>query len=372
MPLILTEEQAMLAEAAQGFMAENAPIAHLRQLRDSKDADGVSRDLWKAFGEMGFAGVLIPEEHGGSALGAVEAGVVAQAIGRNLTPSPFLSTGALAARALSDGGSDAQKADWLHRFAAGEAIAALALDEGAKHRPEKIQTRAERAGNGWKLNGSKALVVDGHIADVLIVSARTDDGLGLFLVDPSSTKGVKVERTAMVDAHNAARIDLTDVSVDADALLGSADGNLLHRVLDLGRASVAAEMAGAAGAAFDLTMAYLRDRKQFGKAIGEFQSLQHRAAHLYAELEITQAIIIKALQAIDAGSPDASILASVAKARAGKSGELAVQEAVQMHGGVGMTDEFDVGLYMKRMRVAQELFGDWSHHAEIVAKAGGY
>ena len=161
-------------------------------------------------------------------------------------------------------------------------------------------------------------------------------------------------------------------SVDADALLGAADGTLLDRVLDLGKGAVAAEMAGASGAAFDLTMAYLRERKQFGKAIGEFQSLQHRAAHLYSELEITQAIVLKALQAIDAGSPDASMLASVAKARAGKSGELAVQEAVQMHGGVGMTDEYDVGLYMKRMRVAQELFGDWSHHAEAVARAGGY
>ena len=371
MPLILTEEQAMLAEAANGFMAEQAPIAHLRQLRDSKDADGVSRDLWKAFGDMGFAGVLIPEEHGGSGLGAVEAGVVAQAIGRTLAPSPFLSTGLLAARALIDGGSDAQKADWLPRFAAGEAIAALALDEGSKHRPDKIATRAERAGNGWRLNGSKALVINGHVADVLIVAARTDEGLGLFLVDPASS-GVSVERTAMVDAQNAARLELSDVSVDADALLGAADGTLLGRVLDLGKGAVAAEMAGSAGAAFDLTMAYLRERKQFGKAIGEFQSLQHRAAHLYSELEITQAIVLKALQAIDAGSPDASMLASVAKARAGKSGELAVQEAVQMHGGVGMTDEYDVGLYMKRMRVAQELFGDWSHHAEAVARAGGY
>lgn len=371
MPLILTEEQAMLAEAANGFMAEQAPIAHLRQLRDSRNADGVSRDLWKAFGEMGFAGVLIPEDHGGSGLGAVEAGVVAQAIGRTLAPSPFLSTGLLGARALIDGGSEAQKAEWLPRFAAGEAIAALAIDEGAKHRPEKIATRAERSGNGWKLDGAKALVVNGHVADVLMVAARTDEGLGLFLVDPGAP-GVTLERTAMVDAHNAARLDLRAVSVDADALLGAADGKLLDRVLTLGRGAVAAEMAGAAGAAFDITMAYLRDRKQFGKAIGEFQSLQHRAAHLYAELEITQAIVIKALQAIDAGAPDAGMLASVAKARAGKSGELAVQEAVQMHGGVGMTDEFDVGLYMKRIRVAQELFGDWAYHAEAVARAGAY
>ena len=371
MPLILTDEQSMLKEAAEGFLSENAPIAHLRKLRDERSEDGVSRELWRAFGEMGLAGVIIPEEYGGSGLGAVEAGVVAEAIGRNLTPSPFLSTGLLAARALIDGGSEAQQADWLPRFAAGEAIAAVAIDEGSKHRPNRIATRAQRAGNGWKLNGSKALVIDGHIADVLIVAARTDDGVGLFLVDPGAA-GLSVDRTVMVDAHNAARLDLKDVSVDADALLGAADGSVLDRVLRLGEGAVAAEMSGAAQAAFDQTLTYLRDRTQFGKAIGEFQALQHRAAHLYSEIEITQAVILKALQALDAGSDDAALLLAVAKARAGKSGELAVQEAVQMHGGVGMTDEFDVGLYMKRMRVAQELFGDAGYHTEQIAKHGGY
>ena len=245
MPLILTEEQTMLKEAAEGFLGENAPITHLRQLRDDRDADGVSRNLWRAFGEMGLAGVIIPEAYGGSGLGAVEAGIVAEAIGRNLTPSPFLSTGLLAARALIDGGSETQQTDWLSRFAAGEAIAAVAIDEGPKHRPDRIATRAERAGNGWKLNGSKALVVDGHIADVLIVAARTDDGVGLFLVDPG-TAGLSIERTLMVDAHNAARVDLKDVSVDADALLGAADGSVLDRVLRLGEGAVAAEMSGAA------------------------------------------------------------------------------------------------------------------------------
>lgn len=371
MPLILTEEQTMLAEAAGGFLAEQGPIAHLRQLRDSRDADGVSRDLWRAFGEMGLAGVIIPEAYGGSGLGAVEAGVVAEAIGRHLTPSPFLSTGLLAARALIEGGSDTQKSDWLPRFAAGDVIAALAIDEGAKHRPERIQTRAARAGNGWRISGSKALVVDGHVADILVVAALTDDGIGLFLVDPT-VDGVTTERTIMVDAHNAARIDLVDVEVDGDALLGAADGALLEQVLNWGRGAVAAEMSGAAQGAFDQTLAYLRDRTQFGRAIGEFQALQHRAAHLYSEIEITRAVLIKALQALDAGADDADLLISVAKARAIKSGELAVQEAVQMHGGVGMTDEFDVGLYMKRVRVASELFGDAGFHTERVARAGGY
>lgn len=371
MPLILTEEQTMLAEAAGGFLAEQGPVAHLRHLRDSRDPDGLSRDLWRAFGEMGLAGVIIPEAWGGSGLGAVEAGVVAEAIGRNLTPSPFLSTGVLAARALIDGGSDAQKADWLPRFAAGEAIAALAVDEGAKHRPDRIETRAERAGNGYRLSGTKTLVVDGHVADLLIVAARSDEGVGLFLVDPSAP-GVSIERTVMVDAHNAARITLNGVEVDADSLLGAADGALLDQVLQLGRGLVAAEMSGAAQAAFDQTLAYLRERTQFGRPIGEFQALQHRAAHLYSEIEITRAIELKALQALDAGTPDADLLISAAKARAVKSGELAVQEAVQMHGGVGMTDAFDVGLYMKRMRVAAELFGDAGFHAERIARAGGY
>lgn len=371
MPLILSEEQAMLAEAAGGFIAERGPIAHLRHLRDTRDADGLSRDLWRDFGEMGLSGVVIPEVYGGSGLGAVEAGVVAEAIGRNLTPSPFLSSGLLAARALIDGGHEAQKADWLPRLAAGEAIIALAVDEGAKHRPDRIQTRAERAGNGYRISGTKALIVDGHIADALIVAARTDEGLGLFLVDPRAD-GVTVERTLMVDAHNAARIELSDVMVDADALLGAADGRLLDRVLLWGRGAVAAEMSGAAQGAFDQTLTYLRDRTQFGKAIGEFQALQHRAAHLYSEIEITRAIVLKALQALDAGADDADLLISVAKARAIRSGELAVQEAVQMHGGVGMTDEFDVGLYMKRMRVTSELFGDAGFHADRVARAGGY
>ena len=370
MPLILTEEQTMLEEAARGFLAEAAPIAHLRGLRDSRDPDGVSRDLWASFGEMGFAGVMIPEEHGGSGLGAVEAGVIAEAVGRNLTPSPFLSTGVLATVALK-GGSDAQQGRWLPEIAAGQLIAALALDEGRKHRPEAIETTAVRAGNGFRLDGSKAMVVDGHVADLLIVAARTDEGLGLFVVNPRAD-GVAVERTVMVDARNAARVTLSGVEVQADALLDAGDGRLVRTVCAYGGAMVAAEMTGAAEAAYEQTLGYLRERKQFGKAIGEFQALQHRAAHLYAELEITKAAVLKALQLLDSDPESAGPAVSVAKARAGKSSELAVQEAVQMHGGVGMTDEFDVGLYMKRIRVCQELFGDTHHHAERLARASGY
>jgi acyl-CoA dehydrogenase len=372
MPLILTEEQTMLKEAADGFLHEHAPISHLRALRDRRDADGVSRDLWRAFGEMGFAGVLIAEEHGGSDLGAVEAGVVAEALGRTLTPSPFLGSGVLAATVLK-GGSAEQQAAWLPRIAAGEAIVALAVDEGPKHAPARMAATAARSGNGFRLNAAKGFVLDGHVADSLIVAARTDEGIGLFLVDPS-TSGVAVERTVMVDAHNAARVTLTDVAVDADALIGSVeDGEaLLEGALNLGRACAAASLTGAGDQAFQVTLDYLRTRKQFGKFIGEFQALQHRAAHLFSEIEIARAAVMGALQALDEGRESASLAVSVAKAKAGRVAELAVQEAVQMHGGVGMTDEFDVGLFMKRVRVLNELLGDAGFHQARMAEAQGF
>lgn len=372
MPLILTEEQTMLQDAADGFLNEQAPMAHLRKLRDERDANGVSRDLWRAFGEMGFAGVIIPEALGGMGLGAVEAGVIAESLGRTLTPSPYLGSSILSAKVLIDGGSQAQQA-WLPRIAAGEAILSLAVDEGAKHAPSRITTRAERAGNGFKLNGAKAFVLDGHVADALIVVATAEEGTTLFLVDPA-TAGVEIERTVMVDAHNAARITLTDVAVDADAVIGAVGGGeaLLDGVLNLGRACAASSLTGAGDQAFKTTMDYLRTRKQFGKLIGEFQALQHRAAHLFSELELARAATIGAQIAIDEGREDAPLAASIAKAKAGRVAELAVQEAVQMHGGVGMTDAFDVGLFMKRVRVLNELLGDAGFHAERVARAQGF
>lgn len=372
MPLILTEEQVMLREAVDGFLKENAPIKHLRQLRDSRDADGISRDLWKAFGEMGFAGVIIDEEHGGSGLGAVEAGVIAESLGRTLTPSPFLGSAILSASVLKDAGSESQKA-WLPKIAAGEAILSLAIDEGAKHAPHKIEARAERSGNGFRLNGDKAMVLDGHVADALIVAARTDEGLSLFLIDPK-TQGVEIERTLMVDAHNAARISLKDVEVNADALIGEAGAGqaTLDKALFMGRACTAASLNGAGDQAFAITLEYLRTRQQFGKLIGEFQALQHRAAHLYTELELTKAATLGALQAIDEDREGVDLATSVAKAKAGRVAELAVQEGVQMHGGVGMTDEFDIGLYMKRVRVLNETLGDSHYHMNRLADARGY
>jgi len=379
MALVLTEEQSMLRDSARGLISDKAPVSHLRQLRDSKDATGFSRELWKAFAEMGFSGLLVPEQFGGSGLGAVEAGVVMEEIGRTLMPSPFFSTAVLAASALTRGGSEAQKSAHLPRISDGSLLAALAVDEGAKHRPLQIKLQAVRSGNGFKLSGAKAFVVDGHTADLLIVAARTGgsagerNGLTLFLVDPK-IRGIAVERTAMVDSHNAARIEFDNVEVNADSVLGEVDqgGALLEGVLNIGRGAVASEMVGLSEEVFGRTVTYLKERKQFGKLIGEFQALQHRAAELYIDIEITRAAVLKALQALDADFDKAGAAVAVAKARAGTTATRAVQEGVQMHGGMGMTDQFDIGFFMKRARVCQELFGDSNFHADQLAKLKSY
>ena len=379
MALVLTEEQSMLRDSARGLISDKAPVSHLRKLRDDKDATGFSRDLWKSFAEMGFAGLLVPENFGGSGLGYVEAGVVMEEIGRTLMPSPYLATAVLAASALSRGGSEAQKSQHLPKISDGSLLAALAIDEGAKHRPLQTKLQAVRSGNGFKLSGAKAFVVDGHTADLLIVAARSGgtagerNGLTLFLVDPKA-KGIAIERTAMVDSHNAARIEFANVEVNADQVLGEVDqgGALLEGVLNIGRGAVASEMVGLSEEVFGRTVTYLKERKQFGKLIGEFQALQHRAAELYIDIEIARAAALKAMQALDADIEKAGVGVAVAKAKAGTTATRAVQEGVQMHGGMGMTDQFDIGFFMKRARVCEELFGDANYHADQLARSRSY
>lgn len=369
----------MLRDSALGFLRDSAPVSHLRKLRDSRDECGYSPALWQHFAEMGFTGVLVPEAHGGLGLGHVEAGIVMEAIGRNLTPVPFLSSAVVAASLLARHGSAGQQQAYLPSLARGARIMTLAVDEGLKHRPGRIATRAEADGDDFRLDGSKLMVVDGHVADTLIVAARTHgdpddgDGLSLFLISRSAP-GVEVERTVMVDAHNAARVTLRGVRAAASDLIGAAGAGraALEHALDAGRVALAAELLGIADEAFARTVGYLKERKQFGRLIGEFQALQHRAAQLYTDLEITRALVLRACQALDEGAADAAALASAAKARAGTTATLAVQEGVQMHGGIGMTDEFEIGFFMKRARVAQELLGDANFHADRWARIGGY
>jgi alkylation response protein AidB-like acyl-CoA dehydrogenase len=375
MPLFLNDEQQMLRDTAKDFVTEHAPVSHMRALRDTNDATGFSRGLWKQFAEMGFTGILIGEEQGGLGLGHVEAGVVLEEIGRNLSPSPFLTTALAAVEALK---GTPHAAKWFPGILSGETVAALAIDEAAKHR-DSVALKAERSGNGFRLTGRKQFVTHGHIADLLLVAARTtgsaDDaeGITLFAVD-SNAAGLTATPERLADASLAARIEFDGVEVDADAVIGEVDAGAapLARLLRAGRTGASAELLGVGGGAMDMTVGYLKERKQFGVPIGSFQALQHRAAHLYSEMEVARAAVLKAAQLLDAGDTGADTAVSVAKAMTELATTLAVQEGVQMHGGIGMTDEYDIGFYMKRARVLAEMFGDANFHADRLATAAGY
>ena len=379
MALALNDDQRMLRESAESFFAGEAPISAFRKLRDAADPTGFDRALWKKMAEMGFAGVVIDEAHGGSGFGYVGAGLIQEAIGRNLSLSPMLSTAILAATAIAAGGSAEQKAAWLPKIAAGETLFALAVDEKSRHDPAHIATRATQSGNGFSLSGAKSFVLDGNVADRLIVAARTAgadddvDGVTLFLVD-AKTPGVSVQRRSNVDARNAASLTLADVQVDGADVLGPVGGGraILERALDAGRACLAAELLGVAAQSFDTTVDYLKTREQFGVKIGTFQALQHRAAHLFCEVELARSATLRALVALDSGDERASLFASLAKAKAGDVAKLATNEGVQMHGGIGMTDEYDIGLYMKRARAAAETFGDALFNGDRIARTLGY
>ncbi|PZO75452.1 MAG: acyl-CoA dehydrogenase [Sphingomonas taxi] len=379
MPLYLDDDQTVLQDTIRDFVAEHAPVSHMRALRDADDKTGFSRDLWKQFAEMGFTGILIDEQHGGLGLGHVEAGIVLEEIGRNLTPSPFLTTAVTAVAALKGAYPD-QARTWLPRIASGDALFALAMDGGPKHHPVNAALRAEPSGNGFRLNGRKQFVVHGHVADVLIVSAVTGGRPGeesyfmsLFLVSPEAP-GVSVEPFRMVDAGLASTVTFENVDVAGDALLCQVNEglDLIGKLNRAGGVGAAAELLGVGGAAADMTLSYLKQRKQFGTTIGSYQALQHRAAHLYSEMEVARAAVLKAQQLLDQGSDRADEAVSVAKAMTALATTLSVQEGVQMHGGIGMTDEYDIGFYMKRARVLAEMFGDANFHADRLAVAAGY
>jgi alkylation response protein AidB-like acyl-CoA dehydrogenase len=372
-----TDDQKLIQDTARSFLADEGSIAkQLRRARDTGCPDGFRHGLWKQFAELGLTGICVPESAGGAGMGATEAGLVLEEVGRNLTPSPFLTTAVAAVRALEGSG---QAERWFPGILAGETVAALAVDESRHHDPARIALEAKRSGNGFALSGSKQFVVHGASADLILVAARTagapgeTQGVTLFAVEKGSA-GLKVENAALADSSKAARLTFDNVQLDADAVVGEVDDGWspLSRALNAGRAGAAAELVGVAAGASDMTFDYLKQRKQFGKLIGEFQALQHRAAHLYGEIEIARAAAIKAAELLDSGDSRAELMVSVAKAKAGRSAALAVQESVQMHGGIGMTDEHDIGLYMKREAVLAELFGSPRFHANRVAELSGY
>ena len=383
--LVVNEDQKMLQEAAKSFAGTRSPVSALRTLRDEKVADGFDRALWEEMATLGWAGVVIDEAHGGLGFGYVGAGLLCEEMARTLAASPLVSSAIMGGTAFSRSGTAAQKARWLPAIAGGKALVALAIDEGRRHDPAATALKAEREGDGYRLTGTKTYVVDGHVADAFLVVARTGSGGGLsvFVVeraDATAPGGVRVERLSTLDSRGAARITFEAARVGAAGLLGEVDGGLdvVGAVLGVGRAMYAAELVGIAEEVFGRTLQYLKDRKQFGRSIGSFQALQHRAAHLYGEIEMARSAVLAALQALDAGptgaagAADAALAISVAKAKAGTVARLAVQEAIQMHGGIGVTDEVDLGLFAKRMQVVSGLYGDADFHADLVATLRGF
>ncbi len=380
MELVLSEDQELLAKTANDFVAEHSPVSRMRKLRDSKDPVGFSRELWKQMAELGWVGIPFPESVGGAGLGLAELALVLEALGRKLAPEPFLSTVLLGGQAVLLGGSDAQRKEWLAPLVHGDRVLTLAFQEAkSRYDLRRVATRAEKAGDGWRLTGEKIQVLDGHVADALVVAARTSGGetdakgITLFLV-PKGARGLDVTRQWRVDSRNAALVKLSGVTVGRADVVGPLDegGDLLERVVDRGIVGLSAEMLGSMHQAADDTFQHLKTRVQFGVPIGSFQALKHRAARMYIELELSRSTVMAAARAVDENAPDLPKLASLVKARCSEAGILVANEAIQMFGGVGMTDEYDIGFYLKRARVAEITFGDAAFHRDRWARLSGY
>jgi alkylation response protein AidB-like acyl-CoA dehydrogenase len=375
MPLVLNEEQNMLKDAAKDFCTNNTPITQMRKLRDDKDDSGFDRDTWSQMVELGWAGITIPEDFGGLGFGYMGMGVVMEECGRTLTCSPLLAT-AVGASAIVSGGSDEQKSELLPLVAGGELLLSVALEETPHHSPYGAAAKAEKSGDGYKVSGSKKFVLDGHVADKLIVVARSSgkagdrDGLTLVLVDREAA-GVSVTRTIMADSRNAANIEFDG----AEGVLVGEEGkgaDVLDKVLDAGRILLSAEMLGGLQECFERTIEYLKVREQFGVPIGSFQALKHRAAQMFCEVELSKSVVLEALSALDDESEDTAELASLAKARLNDTYNLVSSEGVQMHGGIGMTDEYEIGFFMKRSRVSEHTFGNSAFHRNRYGELQGY
>lgn len=379
MSLVLTEEQELIKQGASEFLKENSPVTHLREMRDTDDAIGFSKSLWKEMAELGWTGIVFGEDVGGAGLGLAELGVVMEECGRTLAPYPFLSTVVLGGGALAIAGSDAQKQSILPGVCKGDTLLALAAQETSRFSPFGIETKATKDGAGYTLSGRKIFVLDGHVADHLVVAARTDGasgdrhGITLFLVDPTA-KGCTVTRTKMIDSRNAANVTLEGVKVGADAVLGEvgAGGAVLEAVYDRAAAALSAELVGLSSEVFERTIEYLKTREQFGVRIGTFQALKHRAAAMFCEVELSTSVALDALRALDEDRPFASRVVSAAKARCSDTASLVTCEGLQMHGGIGMTDEEEIGLFLKRAKAAELCLGDGSYHRDRFARLTGF
>ena len=375
MTMLLSQEQELLKDSAIAFLAEEAPVAQQRRLRDEKVEQGFDTQLWQQMVEMGWPVAVLPEEHDGLAAGYLGMGAVFEAIGRNLSAQPLLSQAIIAPELLIRAGSPAQQEQWLPLLAAGEARIALATDEqSGLHLPAKLNTVAAKSSTGWSLSGENFFVIDGVGADAFVVLAASGEGApGLWLV-PANTQGVSVQRQSLIDSRNMARVQFDQVVLTAEmALVAMPATKALDEVLDRARACLASEALGLMREVFERTVAYLKERVQFDVVIGSFQALQHRASRLYVELELLESCVLAAHEAIDSGKEaQVAELVSMAKAKASDLCEKLCNEAIQLHGGIGVTDELDIGLFFKRARVLQRLLGDGGFHRARFAQLKGF
>jgi len=379
MKLILTEEQQFLKDTAKSFSRDKTPTNHFRKLRDDNSSKCWDDSIWQEMVQLGWSGILVPEDFGGSDFGVAGISVIMQELGKTLTPSPLLATAVLGVSTIKLLGSGEQKNMYLPKIVSGEITAALAIDEGSHHSPFNIETSAKLEGDNWVLNGQKVFVIDGASADIILIVARTSgkagesNGLSVFVADKNSA-GLEISRISTADCRNYANITMNDLSLNQNTLLGEVDvaGEIVEKVLDLGRIAIASEMLGNTEEAFEITVSYLKERKQFGVAIGSFQALQHRAAKMFCEIELTKSAVMAAMHAADENSNELERLASLAKFQAGETLHLVSNEAIQMHGGIGVTDEYDIGFYLKRARVAEQIFGTSEYHQARYADISGF
>ena len=379
MKLVLTEEEQFLKDTAKNFAEERSPITHFRALRDNNDPLLWDKGLWNEMTKLGWPGILIPEDYGGSNFGITGISVILNECAKTLTPSPLFATGVIGAYSITNYGTEKQKEYYLPKIASGELTTALAVDESSHHNPANTEIFAKKVGSNFIVNGKKTFVIDGASADLIILLARTSGdkgdmtGLTLFLVDANSN-GFETTKLDMADSRNYSNINFNNVEISDSNILGDLEtgGEIIENVLDIGRIAMASEMLGNAEAAFETTIDYLKQRKQFGVLIGSFQALQHRAAEMFCEIELTKSSVMGAMKAADERSNELQRLSSLAKTMAGETLHLVSNEAVQMHGGIGVTDEYDIGFFLKRARVTEQIFGSSKFHTERYANLSGF
>ncbi len=380
MKLILSEEQSFLKETAKNFVSEKTPVDHFRKLRDNEDLLGWDKEIWSQMVALGWSGILVPEEFGGSNFGITGMSVIMQECGKNLTPSPLFATGVMGVSVLTSFGNHEQQEDLLPKIVNGEITTCLAIDEESHHDPINSMPFASQNGDSFILNGKKVGVVDGASADIIFVIARTSgdkgdkDGFSIFSLDAATTKNLDIQKLQMADHRNYANIYFNNVEVDSSKVIGDVNLSLdeIDKILDIGRTALSAEMLGSIEQAYSMTLEYLKERKQFGVRIGSFQALQHRAAEMFCEIELTKSAVMGAMKGIEENSNDKERLSSLAKTIVGETAHLVTNEAIQMHGGIGVTDEYDIGFYLKRARVSETILGSSTFHQERYAKLAGF